>query len=249
MEILSLGASNKPIIIFIHGFASPYQIWNPYIDFFNSRYRIVVPILPGHNVNKKDEFTSFDDAVNDFLNQFIPMYGNDVFAIYGMSMGGVFAASLWQSGKLNINKIIFESSPLHGFNSLMANILTSQYISINKKARKRNPKIIENATKSMVTKDKLPIFLNLVDNFTDDTVRAYLKAIASFSLKKDIDVSATEIYYFYGGKANESIFKKAGKYLKKIYPNTVLRCNEGKGHCETSLLHPELWIPTIDLIL
>ena len=104
MEILEFGNKANKKIILIHGFQSPYQVWNEYIEYYKNKYHIIVPILIGHNPNKKEEFISFDNVVKEIEDYYISKYGNDVYAIYGMSMGGVVTAQLWQNKRLNAKK-------------------------------------------------------------------------------------------------------------------------------------------------
>lgn len=111
MQILEYGNPEYEKIIFIHGFESPYQIWNDYVEYYKEKYCVIVPILPGHNVNKKEDFESFHKCVEELENYYISKHGNKVFAIYGMSMGGVFASRVWQNQKIGIDKLIMESSP------------------------------------------------------------------------------------------------------------------------------------------
>ncbi len=48
------------------------------------------------------------------------------------------------------------------------------------------------------------------------------------------------IVYFYGGKANELIFRRVAGYIRRNYKNAmVVICLKGKGHCEDALLHPD----------
>ena len=49
MEILEFGNKEKDKIILIHGFETPYQIWEKYIEHYKNNYHIIVPILQGHN--------------------------------------------------------------------------------------------------------------------------------------------------------------------------------------------------------
>ena len=59
MEILEFGDTTKRKIILIHGFQSPYQVWNKYIEHYKNNFHIIVPIIPGHNKNEKEDFISF----------------------------------------------------------------------------------------------------------------------------------------------------------------------------------------------
>ncbi len=55
MEILEYGNPKNDKIILIHGFQSPYQLWNDYIYYYKNDYCVIVPILAGHNINKNDD--------------------------------------------------------------------------------------------------------------------------------------------------------------------------------------------------
>ncbi|MGN0346643.1 MAG: hypothetical protein ACI4DU_05085 [Lachnospiraceae bacterium] len=54
MQILEYGNPELEKVIFIHGFESPYQIWDEYIECYKEKYCVIVPILPGHNVNEHE---------------------------------------------------------------------------------------------------------------------------------------------------------------------------------------------------
>ncbi len=60
MEILEFGNRENKTLLLIHGFQSPYQIWNEFIEFFKKDYHVVVPILEGHNPKVNEEFRSVD---------------------------------------------------------------------------------------------------------------------------------------------------------------------------------------------
>lgn len=128
----------------------------------------------------------------------------------------------------------------------MTQMLIKQYLSITQKARERNRKVVRNAINSMVTEDMLDVFLELLDNISDETIKNYLYAVGQFKLPSDIDTPNTQIFYFYGGKINEFVFRKVAKYIKKNYKNSTIICLKGKGHCEDALLHSNEWIERLD---
>ncbi len=246
MRILEYGNINNPTIMLVHGFESPYQIWFDYIEHYKENYHILVPILPGHDVQEKSEFISFDDTAKEIENYCISKSINHIYAIYGMSMGGVLTAYLWKNRRLTFEKVILESSPLLPFEKYMTQVLIKQYLSITQKARERNRKVVRNAINSMVTEDMLDVFLELLDHISDETIKNYLYAVGRFKLPADIDTPNTQIVYFYGGKFNEFVFRNAAKYIKKNYKNAVTVCLKGKGHCEDALLHSNEWLMQLD---
>ena len=249
MEILEFGNKEKDKIILIHGFETPYQIWEKYIEHYKNNYHIIVPILQGHNPNMKEDFNSFEESAKDIEDYIISRYGNNVFAIYGMSMGGVLTSQIWQNKKLYIDKVILESSPLISYNRLMTLMMTKQYLMLTHKTQARDKRVVAQAVNSIIPEDKLDVFLEMMDNMSDTTITNYIRQIGSYKLPSDIDTPNTEIYYYYGTKINELLAKKTAEYIRNNYPNSKIKCFQGKGHCEDSLLNPSVMIAELDAVL
>lgn len=108
-----------------------------------------------------------------------------------------------------------ERSPRLGLENFMIKILTIQYLIITHKAQARDKKTVRGAVNSMVTEDKLDIFMELLDHISDTTITNYIREIGKHKLPSNIDTSETEIYYLYGGKINEILFKKSCKVFRK----------------------------------
>lgn len=248
MKILEYGNPNNEKIVLIHGFQSPYQIWDDYIDYYKDKYCVIVPILTGHNLNDNEDFVSFSKCLKEFIEYYIPKYGNKIFAIYAMSMGGVFASFIFKNSNIKIEKMILESSPILGYGKFITIFLTKEYLSITHKAQKRDKKIVSQAINSMITPDKLDDFLKLIDHISDTTITNYIIEMSHFKIGNDGNKD-TEIYYLYGGKVSEILFRKVAKYLRKNYKNAKTICFKGKGHCEDALIRPSERIKVLNKIL
>ena len=148
MEVLEFGDKSKRKIILIHGFQSPYQVWDKYIKHYENEFHILVPILPGHNPKQIEDFISFEKVAGELEDYYITKYGKEVYAIYGMSMGGVLTATLWRRNKLCIHKLIFDGSPIVSINGFMKNMMTCFYLNITHKTQRRDKKTLEQAKKS-----------------------------------------------------------------------------------------------------
>ena len=248
MEILEYGDPKNKKIILIHGFQCPYQIWNDYIEYYKNNYFVIVPILEGHNVNDKENFISFDICTKDIEEYYIKRYGNKVFAVYGMSMGGILASYIWKNKNIEIEKLILESSPLLSWNNFIIRYFTNWYLDITHKTQNRDKKTINHAVGTIISKDKLNIFLELCDHLSDETIINCVKEVGRFNLPKDIDTPDTEVYYLYGSKINEILFRKVARYLEKNYNATTI-CLKGKGHCEDTLTNSKEHIKTLNKVL
>ena len=166
-----------------------------------------------------------------------------------MSMGGVLTSQIWQNKKLYIDKVILESSPLISYNRLMTLMMTKQYLMLTHKTQARDKRVVAQAVNSIIPEDKLDVFLEMMDNMSDTTITNYIRQIGSYKLPSDIDTPNTEIYYYYGTKINELLAKKTAEYIRNNYPNSKIKCFQGKGHCEDSLLNPSVMIAELDAVL
>lgn len=248
MKIYEFGDTSKRKIILIHGFQCPWQVWNKYIEYYKNKFHIIVPIMSGHNPEVKDNFISFTADAKEIEDYILSRYGKEIYAVYGMSMGGVLAATLWQNNRLLLNKVIFDGSPLVSYNKLMKGFMKKFYIGITHKSQKRDRKTIEQATKVIISKDNLEYFLDVLDHMSDVTVENSIDGIADFKLSQNINTPNTVAYFFHGTALNEMLAKKSAKYVKKYYPTTVVKCFKGKFHCENALFNPEIMIVELDKV-
>ena len=204
--------------------------------------------MSGHNVEIKEDFISFEHDAKKIEDYILSRYGKEIFAVYGMSMGGVLVATLWQNNRLSFEKVIFDGSPLVSFNCFVKIFMKKFYLNITHKTQKRDAKTVKQATKVIISKDNLEHFLKVIDNMTDETIKNVIDCIASFKLYKNINTPNTKLYFFHGTASNEIIAKKSAKYLKKYYPHTSIKCFKGKFHCENALFNQKIMIEELDKI-
>lgn len=248
MKILEFGDTSKRKIILIHGFQCPWQVWNKYIEYYKNKFHIIVPIMSGHNPEVKDDFISFASDAKEIEEYIISRYGKEIYAVYGMSMGGVLTATLWQNNRLSFDKVIFDGSPLVSCNAFMKIFMKKFYVDITHKSQQRDKKTVEQATKVIISEDNLEDFLKVIDNISDVTIENSIDDIANFKLSQSINTLDTAVYFFHGTAANEMLAKESAKYVRKHHPNTTVKCFKGKFHCENALFHPEIMIAELDKI-
>lgn len=248
MKILEFGDTAKRKIILIHGFQCPWQVWNKYIEYYKNEFHIIIPIMSGHNSEVKEDFVSFTSDAKEIEDYMLSHYGKDVYAVYGMSMGGVLTATIWQNNRLAIEKVIFDGSPLVSYNGFIKRFMKNFYIDITHKSQLRDKKTVEQATKVIISEDNLEYFLEVLDNMSDVTVENSIGGISDFKLSQNINTPNTLAYFFHGTAPNEMLAKKSAKYVKKHYPTTMVKCFKGKFHCENALFHPEIMMAELDKV-
>ena len=248
MKILEFGNKAKPKLLLIHGFQSPWQVWDEYIKHYQNDFHIIVPVLTGHNIDRKEDFVSFDDE-EEAIEDFVIDHCNNIHAAFAMSMGGVLAAKLWQNQVITIEKVIFDGSPLVSVNGFVKNYMQKFYLKVTHKTQQHDQRTIRQASGSIISEEHLSDFIRVLENMTDRTVINCINEIAGYKLETCIDTPETSLYFFHGTGPSEMLAKKTAKYLKKHYPTTTVTCFDGKAHCENSLIHPDVMIAELDKII
>lgn len=90
--------------------------------------------------------------------------------------------------------------------------------------------------------------MEVLDNMSDATVEHSIENIANFKLSQSIHTPDTMVYFFHGTAANEMLARKSAKYVRKYYPNAIIKCFKGKFHCENALFNPYIMISELDEI-
>lgn len=117
-----------------------------HIEYYKNKFHIIVPIMSGHNPDVKDDFISFAADAIEIEDYILSRYGKEIYAVYGMSMGGVLTATLWQNNRLTFDKVIFDGSPLVSYNKLMKGFMKKFYVDITHKSQQRDRKTVEHGT-------------------------------------------------------------------------------------------------------
>lgn len=88
MKFKDIGAG--PIVFLVHGFPLNGEIWNRQVDFLSSRYRLIIPDLPGNGISPIIPDMSMEgiaEALKELFDK-IKNTADDKLVMIGHSMGG-----------------------------------------------------------------------------------------------------------------------------------------------------------------
>lgn len=242
----TFGDVNNKKMILIHGVLTPWQIWDDAIEYFSKDYFVIVPALDGHIEEEASEYISVDDEADKIASYVLDNYGEDIFAICGLSMGGAIAYKIFEGGRLKIQNVILDGAPLSPLGKLPVWFMTKNYISIVHKSKKRNAKVIESFKKDFLPEKYLESYLRFADTMSDNTIINMLDSVFSTAIEKSDNGENTDILFLHGTKGNEAVSAKAAMKMKKSYPQTVIKCYEGYAHAELAIYHSKEWIKAVD---
>lgn len=186
----------------------------------------------------EDEAIQIERYIKENLN-------GAVYALCGLSMGGLIAANIFMRNSSKINYLILDGAPLQKMPAILVQAMTRQYLSIIQKAKRRDRKVIRNFKKNFLQEKFLPHFLNFVDFMTDSSVKNMV-----YSVGQGLEIKAyhtdTKILFLHGTKVNEIISRKLAKKLRKFYPTMQERSFQGYMHAELAICHQKQWIKEIE---
>lgn len=246
MRFHEFGDKNNPIMLFIHGVLTPWQMWEEQIAFFKERYFLIVPALDSHVEEEPSEYISIAQEAKSIEDYVISHYGNQVYAVCGLSMGGAIANVLFGNQKLHIEHLILDGAPLVPTNALVTGMMTSFYLHIIHKSKKRDPKVLRNFKKYFLPEKYLASFLKFADTMSDSSVKNMLTSVGKSSVCVCGNVHNTRILFLHGTKGNEMLAKISAKRVGKQYPETSVRCFKGYAHGELAIYKANEWIETVN---
>lgn len=245
MRFLEFGVSYQKIMLLIHGMQTPWQLWREHIEFFSHSYRVIVPVLSGHDTEEQSNFISILEEVKSIEEHILTQSDNKVFAVCGISMGGAISALLWERKKIRIDKLFLDGAPLLPYSVFIERMIEMQYKYVTLKTKKRSEKILEKCQKEFIPPKYMKFFLRMIDKMSDETIENCVKSVANFRLCANC-CPDIQLAYIYGTKANEYYSKKSAKFLRKFYPMAEVICLEGYSHTELFLFFPQEHIRLIN---
>lgn len=246
MNFHSFGNENRPAILLIHGVLTPWQVWEEQIDHFKDNYHVIVPALDAHEEERASDFISIQDEAEKIENYVLDELGGSVFAICGISMGAVITNLIWQNGVIDVEKFVLDGAPLIPCGGLPKRIMCSNYITIIRKSKKRDPKVIESFKKQFLPEEYLDSYLKIADNMNEDSIKNIINSVFAGSLCTTIDEDGGRLMFMHGTKGNEMLAAKSARLMLKSYPKMTEKCFKGYAHCEAAIYKTQEWLETVN---
>ncbi len=249
MEFHTFGNKNNKAVVLIHGVLTPWQIWERQITALKEEYYIIVPALDGHIEAHESEFVSVENEAQQIESYISKENISSVFALCGLSMGGVIAYKIFERNKLHIENLILDGAPLVKMPFIAEKAMTSAYKGIIHKSKKRDSKTLENFKRFFLPERYLESYLKFADTMSDSTVKNMLHSVCAGEFIPVENRNNTRILYMHGTKGNEVYSIKSAKKLKKHYPEAEIKCFDGYKHAEPAVYEPDKWLDAVSSFL
>ena len=241
MNFHTFGNKNNKAIILIHGLLTPWQIWEDAAAYFSKEYYVVIPELDGHTEDSTTVFESVENEAQQLAEYIQKNLGGKAYALCGLSMGGRIAAYLAGMSGISSEYLVIEGAPLKKLPSILKSIMKKNYINILDKSKQRDPKTIESCKRDFLPERYLDDFFKVADSITPQSINNIIDSVFSeYEYKKYSD--DLKILFMHGTKGNESVARKSAVTMKKVNPQTEIRCFNGYAHAQLACFEIDKWI-------
>ena len=237
MRYEEYGSADAPVILLLHGGGLGPWNYHREAELLKDRFRVVLPVLDGHNGSDRD-FTSMEDAAAALIEWIDAQFGGQVLLLGGLSLGGqILVEALSQRSNL-CRYALIESAltlPMPLTAALLRPSVALSWPLVKKrwfaKAQFRSLHID-------------PVFFE--EYFRDsaavtrENMTAFLAANSRYSLKPGFAQCEARTLILAGGRES-SVMQRSAELLHRTLPGSALEVLPGLRHGELSLNRPEAY--------
>ena len=97
-------------LVLVHGFLGSSKMWEPQVNFFKDRFRVITPDLPGFGKSNKVKSLNSIQSIANLLLNCLEEKKIDKFHLLGHSMGGMIVQEMVKQSGSKISKLVCYST-------------------------------------------------------------------------------------------------------------------------------------------
>ena len=115
MQEIYIGDDGKGFpLVLVHGFLGSSKMWEPQVNFFKDRFRVITPDLPGFGESNKVKSQNSIQSIANLLLDCLEEKKIDKFYLLGHSMGGMIVQEMAKKHGNKILKLVCYSTGPRG---------------------------------------------------------------------------------------------------------------------------------------
>ena len=249
MNFKEFGKENKKVLLLIHPSIVKWDYFEKVIPLLEKKYHLIIPVLPGYDFDNDSDFTSVEQIAGE-LNDWMKENGcNELYAVYGCSMGGSIALMVTLGQKIPIQHCIMDG----GITPYQLPWGITRFIAFKDYCMMMIGKLggIRLLEKVFATdnysKEDLQYVVDVLRHCSRKTIWRTFDSCNNYKVPKPIPKLKTKIHYWYtSGEEKER--KKDINYMKKFFSETRFEILPDLGHAGLVLLKPNDFEQMIDAL-
>ena len=231
MRIYEYGKENSECILLIHPSLVTWDYFEYVIPLLDKRYHLLIPALPGYDLNDDSEFSSVEQIASELADDILKRGVQEVKAIYGCSMGGSIALRMAASGKLKAKNYIMdgEITPYQLLWTLTRFIAVRDFgmMALGKLGGEKL--IVKAFSSTQYSEEDLKYVAKIFRHCTFKTLWNTFDSCNNYKMPKKTMRLPGKVHYWYAEKERKARDWDL-KYMKKFVPDTVFKRFKGMDH-------------------
>ncbi len=241
MKIFEYGRENPDRILLIHPSLVTWDYFEYVIPLLEKRYHLLVPALPGYDLDDDSEFSSVEAIASELAEDLLQRGIREVKTAYGCSMGGSIVLRMAADGKLRVrNHILDGGITPYQLPWILTRFIALRDFGMMALGKLGGEKVIVKAfSSSRFSEDDLKYVANIFRHCTYRTLWNTFDSCNNYQMPKTVMRFPGTVYYWYAEKERGARDWDL-KYMKRFVPDTVFKSFEGMDHGDMALFYPEL---------
>ena len=238
MTVIEFGKQHHDTMVLLHGGGLSWWNYREVAKRLAERYHVVLPVLDGH-ADSDAPFTTIEDNAARLISCFDALFGGQVLAIGGLSLGGQIAVEMLSQRKDICRYALIESALVKPSKLTAAMIGPTFGMSYG---------LVRQKWFAKLQADYLGIPRELFDDYFRDTCAigkadmiAFLKANSLYTIQPGLSETTAKTKIVAGAKEPKSI-RDSAKLLREAIPGSRMEILPGLRHGDLSINHPDRYV-------
>ena len=240
MEIKEFGTQNERVVVLIHPSLVTWDYFERVIPLLEGDYHLVVPVLPGYNLEDASDFISVEGHAAEVGDWLVSHGLGKVFAVYGCSMGGSVVLRMAVDNKVQAGHYVMDG----GITPYQLPWILTRFIALRDFlmmaiGKMGGEKLLVKAFSTTEFSDEdLRYVANILKHCSYKTLWNTFDSCNNYLMPKEPVRFSGTVHYWYAEKERKARDWDL-KYMHKFVPATEFRELDGMDHGDMALFQPE----------
>ena len=242
MNIHEFGDSNKRHIVLLHPSVVKWDYFDDAVPLLEDDFHLIIPAIPGYDPDSDKDFTNVWQIAGELVDWLGQNGIDELYAVYGCSMGGSIALCMALGRKVKIRHCIMDGgiTPYQLPRALTRLIAVRDY-SMMMIGKAGGVKLLE---KVFTSDEYTPDDLKYVSDVLRHSSSRTFESCNNYEVPDPAPYMDTKIHYWYGDGEQKVRSWDIG-FMKKYLPDTEFTMLSGLGHAGLVLQRPQLFAELI----
>ncbi|MFC3769096.1 alpha/beta fold hydrolase [Paenibacillus sp. GCM10012303] len=238
LYVKEAGDSNKPLLVFLHGGGVSGWMWDKQVRYFQDRYSILVPDLPGHGNSANVRFISIRDTAAEIMKLIKERRNGRDLTIVGFSLGAQIALEMLGLDQATADRAVIVSGLVKPMKTTWKLLKPLTHLSMPLMKSRTFAKL---QARVLYIRDEDFEFYYTNSRQMDETdLLTVLEENMSFGIPHGYTRSGANLLVLVGGKEKKAMLESA-KLLAQSHPNgtgyAIPKVGHGISLANSDLFH------------